>query len=235
MKPIAWAALLILAAGCATSPDDAPAPQAAPRADAEKIAELQTSMTELLERLDVMSARLARLEEERSAPAAVPSPSRQRPSRVEPHTAPAADVPEGSSSQAAVQEQSAVAGAEIAERYRQGIILMSGKKYDAARPVFERVLSDDPTGSLADNALFWLGESHFATGDYSAAIRYYSRVTSEYSDQNKAPDALFKLGLAHEKTGDLALARTTLQQVIERYPYSTPAAAAKKELDRIRY
>jgi tol-pal system protein YbgF len=88
---------------------------------------------------------------------------------------------------------------------------------------------------LADNALFWIGETYYATGDYSTAIRYYGRVVHEYPDQNKAPDAMLKMALSLEKTGDLALARTTLQQVIERYPFSTPALAAKVELERIRY
>jgi TolA-binding protein len=66
-------------------------------------------------------------------------------------------------------------------------------------------------------------------------MRYYARVTSEFTDQNKAPDAMYKTAIALEKTGDLALARKTLQQVIERYPYSTSASMAKQELQRIKY
>ena len=80
----------------------------------------------------------------------------------------------------------------------------------------------DPSGDLADNALFWIGETYFAAKDYTNAVRFYQRVVSDYADQNKAPDALFKIALAQERTGDLALARRTLQQVIERYPYSSP-------------
>ena len=66
-------------------------------------------------------------------------------------------------------------------------------------------------------------------------MRYYRRVTTEFGDQNKAPDALLKTALAIERTGDLALARKTLQEVIDRYPYSTPAASAKQELKRIKF
>jgi TolA-binding protein len=60
-------------------------------------------------------------------------------------------------------------------------------------------------------------------------------VVNEFSEQNKAPDAMFKIALAQAKTGDLALARRTLQQVIERYPYSSTASSAKAELQRIKY
>jgi TolA-binding protein len=66
-------------------------------------------------------------------------------------------------------------------------------------------------------------------------VRYYARVINEFSDQNKAPDAMFKTALAQAKTGDLALARRTLQQVIEKYPYSSTASSAKAELQRIKY
>jgi TolA-binding protein len=57
----------------------------------------------------------------------------------------------------------------------------------------------------------------------------------EFADQNKAPDAMFKTALSLEKTGDLALARRTLQEVMAKYPYSTPAASAKHELSRLKY
>jgi TolA-binding protein len=60
-------------------------------------------------------------------------------------------------------------------------------------------------------------------------------VTTEYAESNKAPDALFKTAVAYEKAGDLGVAKTTLEEVISRYPYSGPAASAKLELKRIRY
>jgi TolA-binding protein len=66
-------------------------------------------------------------------------------------------------------------------------------------------------------------------------MRCYRRVTTEFADQNKAPDALFKIALSYEKTGDLALAKQTLDEVIQKYPYSSPAASAKYELKRIKY
>ena len=108
-------------------------------------------------------------------------------------------------------------------------------QYADARRAFEEVFEADTAGDLADNALFWIGETYFAAGDFSNAMRFYARVVNDYSDQNKAPDSLFKTAMAQARTGDLALARKTLQQVIDRYPFSSPASAAKAELQRIRY
>jgi tol-pal system protein YbgF len=114
-------------------------------------------------------------------------------------------------------------------------MLFGRGRHAEARSAFQQVFESDAAGDLADNALFWIGETYYATGDYNNAVRHYNRVVNEFSDQNKAPDAMFKIALAQERTGDLALARRTFQQVIERYPYSSTASSAKAELQRIRF
>lgn len=222
--------LLAFSIGCASAdgPDPIPAPQ--PAAD-PRVAELQTQLTELLERLDVMSSRLAHLEES-NVPVATRAPQRV------PTPAPSSEAavrPQRPSRPAPVEQQAALIGAQIADDYRQAIVLYAQQRYADARRAFEGVFEANATGDLADNALFWIGETYFATGEYANAVRYYNRVVNEFSDQNKAPDALFKIALTQEKTGDLALARRTLQQVIERYPYSSTASSAKAELQRIRF
>jgi tol-pal system protein YbgF len=126
-------------------------------------------------------------------------------------------------------------GAAIAESYRNALTLYGSGRVTEAREAFQRAFDADPGGELADNALFWLGETYFSAGAFVDAMRYYRRVTDQYGDQNKAPDAMYKLAIAYEKTGDLALAKKTLQEVIARYPYSAPAASARQELERIQY
>lgn len=219
-----------------------------------RVAELQTQLTELLERIDVLNDRIARMEESAAAgapstgastssgasssvatssgaagfsPPASPVVAQSAPLGVKPAARQVVAAPE--------QPQRAILGANIAEDYRQAIMLVGRNRHADARRAFEGVYEADPNGDLADNALFWIGETYFAAKDYTSAVRYYMRVVNDYSSQNKAPDALFKTAIAHERTGDLALARRTLQQVIERYPYSTPASSAKAELERIKY
>jgi tol-pal system protein YbgF len=221
------AGIALFAAACASTPaPDVPPPASAAAPDS-RIGEIQTSLTELLERIDVMNERLARLEEERVAVAA-PAPVTAQPAATRPAPQP----------QPAVQPQApqrALIGAKLAEDYRKAIMLYGRGSYREARAAFEQVFESDPAGDLADNALYWVGETYFAARDYNNAMRYYGRVTTDFADQNKAPDALFKTALAQERTGDLALARRTFQQLIERYPYSTAASSAKHELQRIKY
>ena len=123
----------------------------------------------------------------------------------------------------------------LADDYRNALMLYGRGKFDDARRAFQQVFDQDPAGDLADNSLYWIGETYFAAGNYSEAMKYYKRVTVEFAEQNKAPDALFKIALSFEKTSDLGMAKQTLEEVIRRYPYSSAAASSKLELKRIKY
>ena len=223
------AALLLLTVGCAST-DDMPPPStsssAQPAAPDPRVGELQTQLTELLEQIDVLNHRISQLEE--GAPAPVPATT------VASAPAPAPTTPRRTQLSPA-QPQAALVGAELAGDYRNAIVLYGQGKLADARRGFQGVFEADQHGDLADNALFWIGETYFAAKDYVNAMRFYARVTSEYAEENKAPDAMLKTALAQERTGDLALAKRTLQQVIARYPYSSSASTAKQELQRIKF
>jgi len=228
-------AFLVLA-GCASTGDNADRPPslvpppdpnavAVPSSD-PRIGELQTSMTELLERIDVLNARIARLETP-AVPAPVPAPPPPTAGGLKPAATPAPQQQQ--------QQPAVIHAANLADDYRNALMLFGKSRYAEARGAFQRVFDSDTAGELADNALYWIGETYFAVADYSSAMKYYDRVTKEYGESNKAPDALLKTGLAFEKSGDLAMARRAFDECIKRYPYSTPAASAKLELKRIKY
>jgi tol-pal system protein YbgF len=243
MKKLVAVAALVLG-GCASAPaPDEPQRSSAPAtstvADA-RLGEMQTAMTELLERLDVVSDRLARLEEQRAiaaapAPQPVPQPVQIIVPAPPPITENTAGRPVSAVAPPPVQVSRALAGAQLADDYRAAIVLYGKGRVKEARQAFQDVFDSDPGGELADNALYWIGETYFAANDFQNAMRYYRRVATDFGDQNKAPDALYKMGLALAKTGDLALARKTLEEVIAKYPYSSPAASSKQELKRIKY
>lgn len=233
MKNLAVATLLLLlTVACTTSDTPEPVITPVPSTSGDpRLGEVQTQLTELLERIDVLNDRIARLEETgvAPAPAAQPAPSA---AAVQPTPV---DATPRRTQLSPVPQQAALVGAKIAGDYRNAIVLYGQNKLSEARRAFQEVYEADQQGDLADNALFWIGETYFAAKDYVNALRFYGRVVTDYADQNKAPDALFKTALAQERTGDLALARRTLQQVIERYPYSSSASTAKQELQRIKY
>jgi tol-pal system protein YbgF len=246
MKRTAAIVLVALLTACATKKTDendvpslVPPPEtsssaAANAASDARLAEMQTSMTELLERIDVLNARIARLEASPQSEARVAV--QQSPRVVEP--APRAVV-ESATVPAPLRAPQTVSGplqnAAIADNYRGALILFGKGRMADARAALKEVFDADPSGELADNALYWIGETYYAASDFKSAMAAYERVTKEYPEQNKAPDAMFKIGLTFEKTGDLGMARKTFDEVIRRYPYSTAASSAKLELKRVKY
>jgi tol-pal system protein YbgF len=168
--------------------------------------------------------------QEHAPPALEPPPVTRVATETVPATV-AAPVPIHATSPSRGPLQSAA----IADNYRGALILFGKGRMAEARTALQQVFDADPSGDLADNALYWIGETYYAAGDYAKAMRAYERVTKEYPEQNKAPDAMFKIGLTFVKTGDLGMARKTFEEVIRRYPYATAASSAKLELKRVKY
>src|SRR5689334_5204414 len=177
MKKLSAAALLLFAAACASSPgaepETMPMAQPVPASDPQ-VADMQTQLTELLERIDVLNQRIAQLEENQMAVQPVVRPE-SRPVEVAQPAAPAPVERRAEArptlSSAPAEPQRALIGAQLAENYRQAIMLFGGSKFAEARRGFQGVFDADPSGDLADNALFWIGETYFATKDYTNAVR----------------------------------------------------------------
>jgi tol-pal system protein YbgF len=247
MKRIVVAAAIVVLSACAShrDADEPQIPQTVPPAELQaasnvdaRLAEMQTSMTELLERLDVLNERMNKMEAGSAgggaaSPGAAPAAAPRSPATGFSPPLPASD--DGVKPAAAPAPERALVSAQTADTYRNGLMLYGRGKFDDARKTFQQVFDSDPTGDLADNSLYWIGETYFAAGNYAEAMKFYRRVTVEFAEANKAPDALFKTALAYEKTGDLGMAHSTLDDVIRRYPYSSSAASAKLELKRIKY
>jgi tol-pal system protein YbgF len=237
MKKLAALIVILLASACGSTQaardaaDDVPTPPPPGPTVDQRLTDMQTSMTEMLERLDVLSDRIARMEVEGQAPSPVQSaPVVQAPS---PRQAGAPVAPQEPPAEPKVSR--AIIGAQIADDYRSALMLYGRGKLVESRKAFQQVYDSDPSGELADNALYWIGETWFAAGDYPTAIKFFRRVTTDYGDQNKAPDAAYKAGVAFEKSGDLQLAKQAFDECIKRYPYSTSAASAKQALERIKF
>lgn len=215
--------LALLVAGCASSPPPAPTTPRDPQAVSDpRVSELRILVSELVDRMEVMQARMSRMEDVLTQLAAEsPAPRQDAPRRV------------GADGAAEIGRY--LSASDAAESYREALVMFGRGQNNEARERFSAVYRTDPAGELADNALYWIGETHFVMNEFREAIRFYDRVVSNFPSQNKAPDALHRKSLALVKLGDLSLAKRTLETLIEQYPYSTAASAARRELERIRY
>lgn len=217
--PAALLAALILASCTAAAPPQPVPTAAAPLKPDSRVAELEKTVGELLDRIEVLNARIQRIETQApETPAVASATARVVADAVQP-----------------AHRMRGTAGAEIAARYRSALEFYGSGKGAEAREALQQVFDADPAGELADNALYWIGETYFAAGAYNDAMNYYKRIATEFGDQNKAPDAMLKTGMALARLGDLKLARRAFEELIARFPYSTPATSAKIELKRIKY
>ena len=107
--------------------------------------------------------------------------------------------------------------------YQRGQSLLKQKKYDQAAAVFSQMLVDYPSGRLAPNAAYWLGECHYASGRFSEAAAAFQNTADQYPDSAKAPDAMMKLSCSHDRLGDNARAMAVMDILLARYPASNAA------------
>jgi len=106
--------------------------------------------------------------------------------------------------------------------------------YSEAIVLFERLVERHPDSDYADNAVYWIGESHYSMKQWQSAREQFQRVLDFYPYGNKVPDATMKRGYAEEKLGLLDEAIFSMEEVIRRFGSTSFADRARDKLQRLR-
>jgi tol-pal system protein YbgF len=123
--------------------------------------------------------------------------------------------------------------AQLAEKmYVRALTAFYHKNYDNALPLFVSISQNYPSVDIADNAVYWSGECHYAQDNYYDAILAFKKVVKNYPRGNKTADALLKTGYSYLALGDPKNASYFFKQVISKHPQSSAAVKAKKKLQR---
>jgi tol-pal system protein YbgF len=102
--------------------------------------------------------------------------------------------------------------------------------YNDAISGFQTYLSTAPESPLADNALYWIGESYAALGKSQSAVDTYRELITKYPESNKRPTALYKIAIIYEDVGDTKTATYYYNKIITDFPNSPEATLAKDKL-----
>ena len=136
-------------------------------------------------------------------------------------------TPEIGQEDVGVAEKKKVTESAIYDRalgyYRDG-------RYEDAIGVFENFLELYPKSDLADNAHFWIGESHKDLKRYEEAILAYQKVIDGYPSGNKVPAAMLQQAFAFERINDKTTANLVLKKLVKKFPKTKEAEIAKKRL-----
>lgn len=117
--------------------------------------------------------------------------------------------------------------------YSQAFDALKASNYPAAITGFESFLSAYPNSPIAENAQYWLGEAHYAKGEYDKAAASFQAVGQRWPNSRKSPDALLKLGFSQLEMKRYSEARVTLADVTRKFPDSDAAKLAAERLRKI--
>ena len=119
------------------------------------------------------------------------------------------------------------------DNYQAAFELLKEQRYEQAALAFEQFLVTYPQSELADNAQYWLAESHYVTDEFTEALAEFSVVINDHPRSRKVPDALLKMGYCNYELERWDEARTALQRVQTEFPDTTAARLAEQRLKRI--
>ena len=195
-----------------------------------------------------LDSRLSRLE---GGPGAVPAPAgaplepgQLSPGAIEPvpvepaapvAAEPAAPVPSDEPAPAAATPVPPATGAAAEKQaYDEAFAALRDGRYAESARRFQSFLVEHPQGELADNALYWLGESYYVTQNYRIALDTFNDLLARFPDSAKAPDALLKVGYCHYELKEWRQAEQVLNEVVRLYPEQTVGKLAQGRLRALR-
>jgi len=119
------------------------------------------------------------------------------------------------------------------DNYQAAFELLKEQRYEPAAMAFQQFLVTFPDSELADNAQYWLAESHYVTQKFSEALAEFEVVITKFPRSRKVPDALLKVGYCNYELKDWAAARAALTRVQAEYSDTTAARLAGQRLERM--
>ncbi len=116
------------------------------------------------------------------------------------------------------------------QEYQQAYIALRNGHTDQAINDLRAYVSKYPSGGLAGNAQYWLGEAYRVKQDNESARKAFSEVLEKYPNSPKLPDSLLKLGYVEMDFKNTDKAREYLTRVSTEFPDSPAAHLAVKKL-----
>ena len=102
--------------------------------------------------------------------------------------------------------------------------------YQGAVNAFRGFIEQYPSSMLASNAQYWIGISFYNLKDLKAGLGSHQQLLKRYPDSPKVPDSMLNIATIQSDLGDGAAARTTLEDIVAKYPHSEAATKARSRL-----
>ncbi|HEX5787235.1 MAG TPA: tol-pal system protein YbgF [Woeseiaceae bacterium] len=139
----------------------------------------------------------------------------------------------GGEAGAAASGQLPVPGGSEDVNYRAAFELVKEQRYDEAETAFREFLDTFPESSNASNAQYWLAETYYVRQQYERALESFQTVVQAYPESRKVVDALLKIGYCNYELERWDAAKQALVRVQSEYPDTTAARLAGQRLERM--
>lgn len=120
--------------------------------------------------------------------------------------------------------------AEERRLYTQAVALFSQGKYEESEALLRTLTSNYPQTGYMPAALFWLGNSLYASGELKRALEVENKLLKEFPKDARVPDALLTKAAAEVGLGQRTNATKTLQKIIKEHKDAPAAKVAQKRL-----
>jgi tol-pal system protein YbgF len=94
---------------------------------------------------------------------------------------------------------------------------------------FETYLKSYPKSDLADDAQYYVGESHSGDSKFREAVAAYERMIRDYPQSDILPEAWYKVGITYERLAQPDKARTAYEFAVKTFPESNDAVRLSKQ------
>ena len=133
-----------------------------------------------------------------------------------------------------IAEQRTTIDNELSETaYRDAFDLVKAGRYEESITAFNEFLQLYPNSQYADNAQYWLGETHYVKREFEPAVVEYRKLIETYPASKKQSHAMLKIGYSYHELGQLDQASAVLENLRNRYSGTTAARLAEERIQRM--
>lgn len=118
--------------------------------------------------------------------------------------------------------------------FEAAFVLFRKGDFSAAAKEFGQFVKTYSVSGYKPSALYWLGSSKFARRDFNEAIAQLRNLVTDYPNHARTPEAMLTIGNAQIEIKQPKEARKTFNELLNLYPATEAAAAAKDRLAQLK-
>lgn len=102
-------------------------------------------------------------------------------------------------------------------RFQKAWVQFRNQAFKQAQPIFENVYTQQPSGKLASEALFWSADSYYNLKDYGKAANQFELFINKFPDSDMLGAARYSLGWSYFQMGEYDKAVKPLEAFLNHY------------------